>query len=36
LLETCVVWRSDERSPAVASFVAAARSAFGVVPGPSP
>jgi DNA-binding transcriptional LysR family regulator len=32
-LETCLVWRSDDRSPAVASFVTAARSAFGVVSG---
>jgi DNA-binding transcriptional LysR family regulator len=32
-LETCLVWRSDERSPAVEAFVAAARSAFSVVPG---
>jgi hypothetical protein len=34
-LESCLVARSDERSPAVASFVAAARSAVGVVPGRS-
>ena len=27
-LETCLVWRNGERSPAVATFVAAARSAF--------
>jgi DNA-binding transcriptional LysR family regulator len=26
-LETCLMWRSDERSPAVAAFVAVARSA---------
>jgi DNA-binding transcriptional LysR family regulator len=30
-LETCVVWRADDTSPAVAAFVAAARSAFGTV-----
>ena len=35
-LETCLVWRGDEESLVVAAFVAAARSAFGVVPGPSP
>jgi DNA-binding transcriptional LysR family regulator len=28
-LETCVVWRSDDTSPAVATFLEAARSAFG-------
>jgi DNA-binding transcriptional LysR family regulator len=28
-LETCLVWRADDASPAVAAFVAAARSAFG-------
>src|ERR687897_170243 len=28
-LETCLVWRADDPSPAVAAFVAAARSAFG-------
>jgi DNA-binding transcriptional LysR family regulator len=28
-LETCVVWRADDGSPAVAAFVAVARSAFG-------
>ena len=28
-LETCLVWRGDDSSPAVAAFVAAARSAFG-------
>jgi DNA-binding transcriptional LysR family regulator len=32
-LETCLVWRSDDRSPTVAGFVAVARSAFGAVPG---
>jgi DNA-binding transcriptional LysR family regulator len=31
-LETCLVWRKDESSPAVATFVAAARPAFGLVP----
>ena len=30
-LETCLVWRADDTSPAVAAFVAAARSAFGTV-----
>jgi hypothetical protein len=35
-LETCLLWRSDDDSPVVAAFVAAARSAFGAVPGPSP
>jgi DNA-binding transcriptional LysR family regulator len=35
-LETCLVWRSDESSPAVAAFVAAARSALGPVAGASP
>ena len=30
-LETCLVWRADDRSPAVAAFVAAGRSAFGTV-----
>lgn len=35
-LETCLIWRSDDRSPAVAAFVAAARSAFGPLPGASP
>ncbi len=35
-LETCLVWRSDEASPAVAAFVAVARSAFGPVPGAAP
>jgi DNA-binding transcriptional LysR family regulator len=34
-LETCLVWRGDERSPAVAAFVAAAQSAFGQEPGAS-
>ena len=28
-LETCLVWRADDTSPAVAAFVAVARSAFG-------
>jgi DNA-binding transcriptional LysR family regulator len=28
-LETCLVWRSDQRSPAVDGFVAVARSVFG-------
>jgi DNA-binding transcriptional LysR family regulator len=28
-LETCLVWRSDNDSPAVAAFVAVARSQFG-------
>ena len=32
-LETCLVWRSDDGSPAVAAFVAVARSAFGPLPG---
>jgi DNA-binding transcriptional LysR family regulator len=31
-LETCLVWRSDERSPAVAAFVGVAQSAFGQAP----
>jgi DNA-binding transcriptional LysR family regulator len=35
-LETCLVWRSDESAPAVAAFVAAARSAIGPVAGASP
>ena len=35
-LETCLVWRSDEESPVVAAFVAAARSTFGLLPRPSP
>ena len=30
-LETCLVWRSDDDSPAVAAFVAVARSEFGAV-----
>ena len=30
-LETCLVWRGDESSPAVAEFVKVARSAFGPV-----
>jgi DNA-binding transcriptional LysR family regulator len=34
-LETCVVWRSDETAPAVATFVEVARSAFGPVTGAS-
>jgi DNA-binding transcriptional LysR family regulator len=28
-LETCLVWRRDDNSPALATFVASARSAFG-------
>jgi DNA-binding transcriptional LysR family regulator len=35
-LESCLVWRSDHSSPAVAAFVAVARSAVGAVPGASP
>jgi DNA-binding transcriptional LysR family regulator len=35
-LETCVVWRSDDTSPAVATFLEAARSAFGPGTGASP
>jgi DNA-binding transcriptional LysR family regulator len=31
-LETCLVWRTDDSSPAVAAFVAVARSAFGPAP----
>jgi DNA-binding transcriptional LysR family regulator len=31
-LETCLVWRTDERSPAIAAFVDVARSAFGRAP----
>jgi DNA-binding transcriptional LysR family regulator len=31
-LETCLVWRSDDSSPAVAAFVAVARRAFGPAP----
>jgi DNA-binding transcriptional LysR family regulator len=31
-LETCLVWRGDERSPAIAAFVAEAQSAFGQAP----
>jgi DNA-binding transcriptional LysR family regulator len=31
-LETCLVSRADDRSPAVAAFAAVARSAFGTVP----
>ena len=34
-LETCLVWRGDESSPAVAEFVNVARSAFGPVPAAS-
>jgi hypothetical protein len=34
-LETCVVWRGDNTSPAVATFVEVARSAFGPVTGAS-
>jgi DNA-binding transcriptional LysR family regulator len=30
-LETCLVWRGDDTSPAIAAFVAVARSAFGAV-----
>lgn len=30
-LETCLVWRADDASPSVASFVAAARAAFGTL-----
>jgi DNA-binding transcriptional LysR family regulator len=35
-LETCLVWRSDDSSPAVATFVAVARSIFARMPGASP
>jgi DNA-binding transcriptional LysR family regulator len=35
-LETCLVWRGDNTSPAVAAFVEVARSALGPVPGASP
>jgi DNA-binding transcriptional LysR family regulator len=35
-LETCLVWRADDTSPATAAFMAVARSAFGRVPGASP
>ncbi len=35
-LETCLVWRGDDSSPAVAAFVAVARSAFGPDPAASP
>jgi DNA-binding transcriptional LysR family regulator len=35
-LETCLVWRTDERSPAVAEFVDVARAAFGRRTGTSP
>ena len=31
-LETCLVWRADQRNPAVEAFVTTARSAFGVTP----
>jgi DNA-binding transcriptional LysR family regulator len=31
-LETCLVWRADDTAPAVAAFVAVARSAFGASP----
>jgi hypothetical protein len=31
-LETCLVWRSDDSSPAVAAFVAVAHSALGPAP----
>jgi DNA-binding transcriptional LysR family regulator len=31
-LETCLVWRSDDSSPAVAAFVAVARSTFEPAP----
>jgi DNA-binding transcriptional LysR family regulator len=34
-LETCVVWRGDDSSPAVVAFVEVARSAFGSVPAAS-
>jgi DNA-binding transcriptional LysR family regulator len=34
-LETCVVWRGDDISPAVAAFVAVARAAHAPVPGAS-
>ena len=30
-LETCLVWRADDPSPALAAFVEVARSAFGPV-----
>jgi DNA-binding transcriptional LysR family regulator len=32
-LETCLVWRADDTSPAVAAFAAVARSSFGTVTG---
>jgi DNA-binding transcriptional LysR family regulator len=35
-LETCLVWRGDDSSAAVAAFVAVAQSTFGAVHGPSP
>jgi DNA-binding transcriptional LysR family regulator len=31
-LETCLVWRADDTSPALTAFVEVARSAFGAVP----
>jgi hypothetical protein len=34
-LETRLVWRGDERSPAIAAFVAEAQSAFGQTPSAS-
>jgi DNA-binding transcriptional LysR family regulator len=34
-LETCVVWRGDDSSPAVAAFLEVARTAFGSVPAAS-
>ncbi len=34
-IETCLVWRTDETSPAIAAFVDVARSAFGRAPGAS-
>jgi DNA-binding transcriptional LysR family regulator len=35
-LETCLVWRGDERSTAVDAFVASAHSVFGVMSGAAP
>jgi DNA-binding transcriptional LysR family regulator len=35
-LETCLVWRSDQRSPAIDAFAAVARSAFGLTAGTPP
>jgi DNA-binding transcriptional LysR family regulator len=35
-LETCVVWRSDDASPVVATFVEVARSSLGPATGASP